>query len=168
MEDPLHADIPAVHCPHCGEKFLRAEDLEVHRERHRLIAPRTEGSVNCSKGCKRWLVPGTAETQIHLALCDGLPPLNGFRSSMKKKWFCLEHGYGTDSGRGWGKHKQDYHGGADPLRPWKSALQVPMGPEVVDQAIALIKVERARHALEIERLDTAIKILERRKERDQS
>jgi len=167
-EAAFFTDIPSVYCPHCAERFLRAEDLEVHRERHRPVPPRVTGSRNCPKGCMRWLVPGTAETQAHLALCDGSPPLNGLRCAMKTRWFCHEHGYGTNGPRGWGKHKADYHGGRDPVRLEKNPLKAMESDEAVDHAIELIRAEKGRLGLEIGRLDAAIKILERRKERDQS
>ncbi len=168
LTDAFTTDIPCTYCPHCGERFLRAEDLEVHRERHRPISPRVTGSVNCPKGCMRWLVPDAAETQTHLALCDGSPPLDGLRLAMKKRWFCPEHGFGTNGPRSWGKHKAEHHGGKDPVRFEKSRLAEPEGEEAVEHALKLIKMERNRLGLEIERLDAAIKILERRKERTQS
>lgn len=163
--DPFHADIPAVHCPNCGEKYLRPEDLEVHRERHRPVLPRKLGSVACPKGCKRWLVPDTAETQIHLALCDGAPPLDGLSNAMNKKWFCPEHGFGTDGPRAWGVHKRDHHDGQDPVRVDKR-LKEPEGKEAVVAALKLLRTERvrlrkekARVNADLERVESALKCL---------
>lgn len=163
--DPFLVDIPAVHCPNCGEKYLRREDLEVHRERHRPISPRMAGSVTCPKGCKRWLVPDTPETQIHLALCDGSLPIDGRSDYMDKKWFCPEHQFGTDGPRAWGVHKRDHHNGQDPVRVDKR-LKEPEGPEAVRAAIKLLKSERGRLAKErvrverdLSRVESAIKCL---------
>lgn len=165
--DPFYVDIPCVHCPNCGERYLRPEDLEVHRERHRPISIRVTGSVNCPKGCRRWLVPETAETQTHLALCDGSPPLNGMRYAMKRKWFCSQHNFGTDGPKPWGWHKKEYHNGLDPNDPRKKKrLEEPVGKEAVDKAVALIETERARLVAErskideeVQRLEAALKVL---------
>jgi hypothetical protein len=164
--DPFFADIPAVHCPNCGERFLRPEDLEVHRERHRPIPSKLKGSSRCPKGCGRCLVPDAAETQTHLVLCDGSPPLNGIPYAMKRKWYCAEHNFGTDGPKPWGWHKQEYHGGQDPHKPAKKMPEEPVGEEAVNKAIGLLEAERERLVVEnaktqteIQRLDAALKVL---------
>lgn len=160
MEDPFYADIPAVHCPNCGERYLRPEDLEVHRERHRPVSPRVTGSANCPKGCRRWLVPDTAETQTHLALCDGSSPLNGLSRAMDKRWFCKEHGFGTDGPKHWGIHLKEHHGGQDPTKPARKKPEDPNDKVGVERAVQVLREERKRLAQDLERVDSALKILE--------
>jgi hypothetical protein len=162
--DPFYVDIPCVHCPNCGERYLRPEDLEVHRERHRPVLTRGLGAAYCPKGCRRWLVPDTADTQAHLALCDGAPPLNGHPMAIDKKWVCQEHNFGTDGPKVWGIHVMEHHAGVDPRPPKEPP---PVGPAAVIKSIALlrsekerVKVEIARLGQDVERVDSAIKILE--------
>lgn len=160
--DPFFADIPVVHCPHCGERYLRPEDLEVHRERHRPVPKRVTGSANCPKGCKRWLLPDTPEAHAHLSLCDGSLPIDGLPKAMKKRWFCEEHSYGTNGPKTWGLHKKEHHGGKDPLEGVKrirNIMPVPTSADGIEQAIAIMTAEKKRLLAEAERMDAGIKAL---------
>lgn len=166
--DPFYVDIPCVHCPYCGERYQRAEDLEVHRERHQPIPSKEKGSSRCLKGCGRCLMPDTAAAQAHLALCDGSPPLNGIFRAMGKKWFCQAHGYGTDGPKMWGIHVKEHHEGVDPRKPFRKQLREPKEPEAVAHAVELLRAEQHKMRQEIlvkgqdiERLESAIKILEK-------
>lgn len=161
--DPFVADIPAVHCPHCGEKYLRPEDLEVHRERHRPVAKRVAGSANCPKGCRRWLMPDTPESHAHLALCDGSPPIDGLSKAMKNRWFCEEHKFGTNGPKMWGLHKKEHHDGKDPMAGVKrirNIMPVPDNKDGIQQAIAVLTAEKQRLLAEAERMDAGIRALE--------
>jgi hypothetical protein len=88
---------------------------------------------------------------------------------MKRKWYCAEHNFGTDGPKPWGWHKKEYHGGQDPGRPVKKLVEEPVGKEAVDKAVDLIKTEharlvaeRAKMGEEIERLEAALKVLDRK------
>lgn len=149
----LEAELPTLKCPTCtdSEKFYRQEDLNRHRERHRPLVERTPESVKCPKKCGRWLVPSMDDTTSHIALCDGLKPLVDKTRAQKKPWFCDEHGYETSGPKAWGMHKKEFHGGEDP-RPIKVVGNV-------EQAVDLLKKKRSALMQEIERIDSAIKIL---------
>lgn len=161
--DPFFEDIPGVHCPKCGEKYLRPEDLEVHRERHRPVHKRMTGSANCPKGCKRWLVPDTPEARVHVALCDGSTPLDGLSKAMNMRWFCEEHGFGTNGPKPWGIHVKEHHSGADPLAGQKrvrNIMPLPVDKDAVQHAIDMLEAEKKRLLSEAARMEAGIKALQ--------
>lgn len=187
----LEADVPTLRCPSCGESFQRQEDLDRHRERHRPVMEKAEGTVQCPKGCGRWLAPNHPDTLSHIALCDGLEPIP---MAKRGRWTCEEHGFTTNGPKPWGLHKKEFHkveaaAVKAPKKPRKkrgenlpvdsSASQdaaakgeeeSQMTPILNDQSpmkrtkdmefvVELLKRNRVFLAQELERVDSALKVL---------
>jgi hypothetical protein len=84
---------------------------------------------------------------------------------MEKRWACKEHGFGTDGPKQWGLHVKEHHAGIDPLkpevkRPEKKRPEEPKDKAGVDLAVAVLRGERMKLAQDLDRLDSALRILE--------
>lgn len=169
--DPFDQSLRSIPCPRCGETFMREEDLHVHLERHRpspeLSKEDREGKVHCPKGCGRWVVESDPDLAAHIELCDGSPPITAKVTKSAYRWWCEEHGFGTNGPKPWGVHKREHHEGKQP------AAHVEKKPkeEVMAQVkrllhgeLSRLEVEKGKISAEMIRIQAAIKNLDSKSE----